>query len=139
MHKSSTLVIIFLGGSTCSFPAVAGTSSVEQFLGQWMVVGSNEESVTYEQCKRSEGVVITPKQITWTTEGGCQINGVKASQWGTHNDISVSMTCFHEEGRTTPLKVKQMEIWSLFEIQNESYMTQTNPSTVETSIFKKCK
>lgn len=90
-------------------------------------------------CNEREGVVISRKKIVWNTEGGCDIDNTKPSQWGDAlNNIAVSLTCYMEEGRQTPLKVRSVEIWSLVKIGGKTIMSQASTHDMKTSFFQKC-
>jgi hypothetical protein len=112
------------------------------FLGNWESYNSDDpEAQSPNKCSDREGVTITTKNITWNTEGGCNIDNVRLSRWGqvAHSDqIAVSLTCLQEEGRQRPLAVKSVEIWFRFKIEGRTYMSQTSIKNAYTSIFRKC-
>jgi hypothetical protein len=131
------LTTIFLVGSvSCCVAEPLPTS----FLGNWESFPPPNDNPDYLKlkCIEHEGVIINPKSITWNTEGGCRIDDAKRSQWGMNDDIAVSLTCYQEEGRQRPLKIKTIEIWSLLKINDSTIMSQVSTKDIRTTFFRKC-
>jgi hypothetical protein len=146
MRISRKLINIAAAGiAGLVFSKAAGAESLPtEFLGNWEFLPLPEGNSDYArlQCNDREGVIITSKKITWTTEGGCDINAVKRSHRGgvtNEDNIAVSLICYQEEGRGRPLLVKTLEVWSLFNMNGERLMAQTSIKDSHTSLLQKCK
>lgn len=106
-----------------------------EFLGRWM---SYDTANSEAKCNEAEGVIITAKDIEWTSEGGCRIGNIKLSRSGgeLHRDhIEVIEVC---SGEGEEKGHKDVRIWSIFKIKGETFMSQASTRNVYTDLFKKC-
>jgi hypothetical protein len=112
-----------------------------EFTGQWGALYDEGEPDASAKCSEREGVEVSFKDIVWNTEGGCTIGNAKRGRFAgspAAGNVAVSLTCFWEEGRRRPLKIKKTEIWSIFKIGGKTFMSQTAISDAHTMIYEKC-
>jgi len=144
MHMLNSLTLV--SGCLLALTAICSADPLPpQFLGSWRSLPHPDPSENPEYlklaCDRREGVIIKRKNIIWNTEGGCDIDNVKPSHMGNSlntDNIAVSLTCYQEEGRQVPLKIRSVEIWSLVKIEGKTVMSQTSTRDVRTTFFEKC-
>jgi hypothetical protein len=136
MFKVSNWLILVASLLLSGAASLAGSLPAE-FIGSWeaYVEGSSRDS--HLKCTEREGVVITQSYMEPNVEAECgQIDNVRPS--GFSNASIVNMTCFASEGRKNPLKYKDVQIWSVFKVEGNTFLTQTSVRNPSTFLYKKC-
>jgi hypothetical protein len=111
------------------------------FLGEWMIV--YDDAAWARTCSNTEGggfelLNVTPKRF-YINEWGCSFRtitiGKRPHGGNAQTDITAHLICSGESERSS----QHLQVWSLFRMGKDIYLTIADINDVSTSLYKKCK